>query len=194
MAAVLVMTAAGGAFAAEKTDKKFSAAQLKAMSTFVSNFTEQNMFDFNEASISLDEIIEFAVRHNYINNYKSRIQRCRVKDCPYGALAIDPKWVAETAQKYFAYKVKHKSCEGASPVIHYDGKLYHFDGADGEATYYARVDRAEPDGSGRIVMTGEIYNVEDESDVFGTFTAEAKPHKFGGKDTWAILSMTTEQR
>jgi hypothetical protein len=41
-------------------------------------------------------------------------------------------------------------------------------------------------------MTGELYNADDKDDRPGKFEAAAKPYKYGGKDTWAILSVKTE--
>ena len=184
---------AAGAFAAGD----FKAAELKLMSTFLSNFTEQGFFDFDAKEItnpdSPADMIRFGIRHNYINNYKSRIAPCKIKDCPYGGLVIEGKYVTESIKKYFDYDYKKlASVTESDPPYHYDGKLYHFAGADGEAVYYARVDKAEKKTSGQIVMTGELYNADDKDDILGTFEALAKPHKFGGKDTWAILSLRSK--
>jgi hypothetical protein len=41
-------------------------------------------------------------------------------------------------------------------------------------------------------MTGELYNADDEDDKLGAFKAVAKPYKYGGKNTWAIISLKTE--
>jgi hypothetical protein len=177
--------------------KGFSAAELKKMSTFLSNFTELGFMDFDAEALTNEEdpadMIRFGIRHNYINNYKSRIARCKKKDCEWGSLVIEGKYVTETIKKYFDVDYKKlASVTESDPPYYYDGKYYHFDGADGEAVYYARVDDAARDSEGRIVMQGEIYNAEDKNDILGKFTALAKPHKFGGKNTWAILSMETE--
>ena len=192
---VAVPLLAGSAFAAGD----FGRADLKKMGKFLSNFTELGFFDFDANEfLKSDEIIRFGVWHNYINNYKSRIKPCTVKDCPHGSLVIDAKYVTETIAKYFGADFKdHRSLKAddyfyKEYLYYYDGKLYHFEGADGEAVYYARVDKAEKKTSGQIVMTGELYNADDKDDILGTFEALAKPHKFGGKDTWAILSMRSE--
>jgi hypothetical protein len=84
------------------------------------------------------------------------------------------------------------SVSESDPPYHYDGKLYNFEGADGEAVYYARVDKAVLNSSGQIVMTGELYNADDEDDKLGAFEAVAKPYKYAGRDTWSIVSMNTE--
>ena len=169
---------------------------MKLMGTFLSNFTELLIFDLDAAAfLKSDEIIHFGVGHNYINNYKSRIADCKVKNCPHGSYTIDAKHVTETVKKYFGADFKdHRSVkpEYASYreyEFYFDGKLYHFDRGAGEAVYYARVDNAAKNPSGNVVMTGELYNAEDAKDILGTFEAVAKPHKYGGKDTWSIVSL-----
>ena len=195
---ILVLLFASSAFAASGGGN-FSAAELKLMSTFLSNFTELGFFDLDAAEfLKSDSIVHFGVRHNYINNYKSRISSCKVKDCPHGSLVIDAKHVEESIKKYFGVDFKdHKSVKPDYPFYkeyeyYYDGKLYHFEGADGEAVYYARVDKAVQNSSGQVVMTGVLYNAGDKDDLFAQFEAVAKPYKYGGKDTWAILSLVTE--
>lgn len=177
--------------------KGFSGAELKKMSTFLSNFTELGFMDFDAEILTNEDdpadMIRFGIRHNYINNYKSRIARCKKKDCEWGSLVIEGKYVTESIKKYFGVDYKKLASVTESDLpFYYDGTYYHFEGADGEAVYYARVDEAVRDSEGRIVMRGEIYNTEDKNDILGKFTALAKPHKFNGKDTWAILRMETE--
>ena len=173
-----------------------SANQLKLMSTFLSNFTEVGLMFFNTKEIASgthpEKLIRFGIMHNYINNFKSRIKQCGAKGCEWGSLTIEGKFVTESIKKYFDVDyTKLASVTESDPPYHYDGKLYHFEGADGEAVYYARVDKALPSGNA-VVMTGEIYNSDDKDDKLGSFEAHAKPHKFGGRDTWAILSMETK--
>ncbi len=195
VACSLLIFACGAAFAA--ADKVFSSAELKKMSTFLSNFTELGFMSFDAKELTNEkepaDMIRFGIWHNYLNNYKSRIAQCKKKDCEWGSLVIEGKYVTETIKKYFDVDYKKlASVTESDPPYFYDGKLYHFEGADGEAVYYARVDEAEKNSKGQIVMRGEIFNAEDENDLLGSFVALAKPHKFGGKDTWAILSMETE--
>ncbi|MBE6440817.1 MAG: hypothetical protein E7022_00575 [Desulfovibrio desulfuricans] len=192
-------------YAASAQAAGFSPAQLKQMSTFLSNFTELGFRDFDVKKDGSDDmlhlggdpsnpdLIRFGIWHNYINNYKSRIKKCSSKDCKYGSLVIDGKYVAESVKKYFDINLKNASVEQSDPPYHFDGKLYHFEGADGEAVYYAEVKQATQEG-GLVRMTGDLYNVEDKNDRPCTFVATAKPCKWNGKDSWAILSMKTTQR
>jgi hypothetical protein len=175
----------------------FSAADMKKMSTFLSNFTELGFMDFDAKEITNEEdpadMVRFGIWHNYVNYYKSRISRSKDKNDQWGSLVIDGKYVKESVKKYFGYDMKKlPSVTESDPPYYYDGKLYHFEGADGEAVYYARVDSASKNSSGQIVMTGELYNAEDKDDKPGKFEAFAKPYKYGGKDTWAIVSIRTE--
>lgn len=192
-----LLVCACGIVSAAGAQKGYSAADLKRMSVFLSNFTELGYMNFDAEEFTdetaPDDMIRFGIWHNYINNFKSRISRCKKKDCTFGSLVIDGKYVTESIKKYFDVDYKKLASVTESDIpFHFDGKLYHFEGADGEAVYHARVDEAEKNAGGQIVMRGEIYNADDEKDILGTFEAVAKPHKFGGKDTWAIISMETE--
>ncbi|MBO4369347.1 MAG: hypothetical protein J5803_04535 [Desulfovibrio sp.] len=139
------------------------------------------------------DLIRFGIWHNYTNNYKSRIKTCPIKNCEHGSLVIEAKYVAESVKKYFDIDLKHRSVDQSDPPYYFDGSRYHFEGADGEAVYYANVKKVSYEG--KIVrMTGDIYNVEDKNDRPYTFEATAKPYKWNGKDTWAILSFKSTQR
>ena len=167
-----------------------SSSEIKRMSTFLSNFTEQGMYNIDTAGITDAELIHFGIWHNYINNYKSRIADCpNGKKCPYGYKVIDRKYVAESVKKYFDTEIEHASIDDA----HYDGRLYHFMPADGERIYYAEVQKVSQKGN-VITMRGELYAVEDKDDRPATFTATAKPYKHNGRNTWSILTLATNWR
>lgn len=195
---LLVLAAAGILTSAPRGEAKgFSAAELKRMGIFLSNFTEIGYMNFSaEDFLNGDDpadIIHFGIRHNYINNFKSRIALCKNRNCEWGALVIHGKYVKESIKKYFGADFSNLvSVTDRDLPYYYDGTYYHFDGSDGEAVYYARVDEAVRDYEGMIVMRGEIYNYADKKDILGKFTALAKPHTFGGKNTWTILRMETE--
>ena len=183
----------------------FSQAQLERMSTFLSNFTELGFMNFDLEKSGDDDVlhlggdpsdpdlIRFGIWHNYLNNYQSRIRQCPVKDCEHGSLVIDAKAVAESVKKYFNIDLTHRSVDQSDPPYYFDGKLYHFEGADGEAVYHAEVKQALQE-DGIIRMTGDIYNADNREDRPCTFEATARPCRWDGKDTWAILSMKTTAR
>ncbi len=174
----------------------FSAQETKAMGVFLSNFTELGFFDVNAAEF-LDEkapgdMIRFGIWHNYVNSFKSRVRQCSDKKCQWGSLTMDGKYVQESLKRYFDYTLKKlPTVENSDPPYHFDGKLYHFEGADGEAVYYAAVLKAAKTADGNISMEGEVYNAEDRKDILGTFKALAKPHTWNGKKTWALLELKT---
>ena len=197
-AAVLaVLTLTGAAIAAQ-----FGKDEMKRMSVFVSNFTEQELYDFDMEQESdgmlwlggpdaAPDLIRFGIRHNYINNFKSRIKRCTEKNCEHGSFTLDGKFVQESVKKYFGLDVENRSVMDSDPSYYFDGKLYHFNGEDGEAVYYAEVMSASRNG-GVIDMSGEIYNVKDKKDLPATFQAVARPYKWKGKDTWSIVRLKTD--
>jgi ankyrin repeat protein len=181
-----------------------SAAQLKLMSVFISNFSELGFTDFDTMDLvnenPLVGLVYFGIWHNYVNNYKSRIARCNVKNCQWGGHTIDGKHVAESLKKYFDVDFTPGSLENTEYRFYYDGKLYHFDGADGDATHYAVVKDVYK-YEDILLMTGFLYDVGAMTSAKSknpanyqraTFEAAVKPHKFNGKDTWSMLSMRSE--
>lgn len=177
---------------AGETRIEVTADALKRMGVFLSNFTELGFMNFKKDAVGREDLIRFGIWHNYRNNYKSRIAACGVKDCPHGSLVIDGKYVGESIKKYFAIDFKeHGSVMASDPPYYYDGKGYHFEGADGESTCFARVKEVFRTDSGRLRMIGDIYNADDETDLLGTFEALALPYQYNGKATWSILALKT---
>jgi hypothetical protein len=191
-------------------------SDLKKYSTFLSNFTELGFMNFDLKENGPDDmlhlgnmahpensnpdLIRFGVEHNYKNNFKSRVVASKIEDDPNGALTIDGKLVQESVLKYFDLKLVNQTVDQSDPPYYYDGKLYHFHGADGEANYQANVKKVRQEGD-IIFLTGTIYDAEamfndDGTDpdkyAEGTFEASAKPNKFQGKDGWSILSFKTQ--
>lgn len=170
---------------------KPGADELKRMSIFLSNFTEVGFFEIEDVSwLTGDDLVYFGIRHNYINNFKSRIRPCKVKNCPYGSMTIEAKWVAESVKKYFDIDFKHHDDAEKPLKAHYDGKLYHFDGSDGDVVYYAQVQTVARDGN-VFHFKGHLYNIANKKEIPALFRATAKAHTFGGKRTWALLSIET---
>ena len=180
----------------------FGKDEMKRMSVFLGNFTELGYYELDleeegDGTLHLGgpdaapDLIRFGIGHNYINNFKSRVKKCAEKDCEHGSLTIEGKFVQESVKKYFDLELENRSVMDSDPPYFFDGRLYHFEGADGEAVYYAEVKTASREG-GVIRMSGELYNAEDRKDRPATFQAVAKPYKWNGKDTWAILSIRSE--
>ena len=180
---------------------EFSASQLKKMSTFLSNFTEVGMRDFTAEEV-LDpknpaEMVRFCIWHHWLNTHHRTIKPSNTRQ--HGDAMIDGVYVKESLKRYFDYDLKGLPSvvdpNDPKRYLYYsDGVRYYFWGADGEATYYAKVTKAVRLPDGNIQMTGHLYNAEEPSDNLGSFTALAKPHTWKGKATWAIISMKTRYR
>ena len=188
---------------------KMSAADLKRFNTFLSNFTEQGFTNFSVGSPGEEDeddgmpylggdpsdpdLIRFGIFHNFINNFKSRVAKCGTKDCEWGSYTMDGKHVAESVKKYFGLDLKNASVTESDPPFYFDGKLYHFDGfIDDGDTYYADAKDITRTNGGVLLARGEIYNVKNNKDRPATFEATARPYKWQGRDTWAILSFNAE--
>ncbi len=193
--AFLVTSMAFPAHAAE-----FSAKEMKEMSIFLSNFTELRLLNV-KASEFLNEkapgdMIHFGIWHNYINNFKSRIRLCKDKGCKWGSLTLEGKYVQESLKKYFDFDLKKlSSVEDSNQPFHYDGKLYHFEGADGDSLYVAKVKNAITGKDGLIRISGEVYDDTDSDvghvEIVGPFTALVRPHTWNGRKTWSLIELNT---
>ena len=189
--AVMALTA-GAAGAAQSKGSGPSAEEMKKMGIFLSNFTEVGLYDIDVKEVTPEQLIHFGIWHNYINNKKSTIKRCKDKDCEWGESTVPAKSVAASVRRYFDLKLKHQDAEDPDFKAHYDGSLYHFAAADGGVIYYADVQKVSYAGDNTLRMTGELYDLHNKKDRPATFTALAKPHKWNDKNTWAILSLSTE--
>jgi len=180
----MLAAACGGVYAAaEPVKMKLDAATTKAMSIFISNFTELDMYEIPDAAkMGYDELVHFGVGHNVINNPK------QIKKAG-GKLSVAGKQVGESVKKYFARDMTPSaSAEYEGAGYDYSKGSFVFATPANRVIYYARVSEAYKEGD-RVLMTGEIYNLKNPKDIRGPFHAYAKPWKYGGKDTWALLSL-----
>ncbi len=67
---------------------------------------------------------------------------------------------------------------------YFDGRRYHFEGADGEAACYARVRSSRRLPGGEVEMRGDIYNAEDPSLVPGQGDERGRDHAWNKKPAW----------
>lgn len=188
--------------AAKKND------EISRMGIFISNFTEQGLFEFDiydgaddeggrlmhfGYSENMADLVRFGIQHNVINKPKSTIKKCTVKNCPYGDSVMSAKSVSDSVKKYFDMDIEHVSSRGDYPEFHFDGKNYHFNRPEWtpDRVYYADVQKVKRSG-GKITMTGEIYDYYNKSDRPAGFEAVAKPYRWDNKDTWAIISLVVD--
>ena len=184
------------AFSAEAAvvpTKTFTAAQLKKMSVFIANFTEQGIEQYPGGEVKGDALLVlFALRHNYINNFQSRISTCTAKDCPLGSYSytLDGRYVRESIKRYFNYDIKSlPDIDIDSHRFHYDGKVYHFVCGDGEMYHEPHITKAEYLSDGTIRMTGEMRDPSDSGHASAKITAIATPHVWKGKQAWALRTL-----
>ena len=187
----------------------------KKLSVFLSNFTEAGYFNFDIRAENSDddeglthlgmpenvtELARFGIVHNLINNYKSRIKKCRDKNCESGPLTIDKKFVAESVRKYFGLDINTMDldsiADNPAAEFSYDGKLFHFDAESfrepgNDAVYYAEVE--DVDSTGRYTaVSGYVYDSKRTTKERGTFSAMVIPSTWQGKSSWLIISMATD--
>ena len=202
----VVLVLAGTSYGAGRQD-------YKKLSVFLSNFTEAGYFNFDIRAENSDdglthlgmpenavELVRFGIIHNFINNYKSRIKKCRDKNCESGPLTIDKKFVAESVRKYFGLELKERdflsAADNTTAEFSYDGKLLHFDAESfrepgNDAVYYAEVE--DVDSTGRYTaVSGYVYDSKRTTKERGTFSAMVIPSKWQGKSSWLIISMATD--
>ncbi len=127
------------------------------------------------------------MRHNCINACERTVKPCPVPDFPHGSLVMDAADVGRVFLRYLGSKpAQPVRCEGYAS---FDGRRYHFEGADGEAAYCARVRPARRLQGGEVEMRGDIYNAEEPADVPATFVALARDHAWDKKPAWALISL-----
>ncbi len=193
----LMLCAVTAAFGASKSE-------MKRMSVFLSNFTECGLMNFDIKQGDEDDeetihfgsnnagLLAFGIRHNAINNRKLiKKTKLTVNNIVYDR-SVSSKAVAASVRRYFDLPVNNEDAiDQYGQESPYRKGMYYFRAASGEEVLYADVQEVSQEGR-VIIMTGEIYNADDETDRRGTFVATAKPHKWKGKNTWAVLSMQTE--
>ncbi len=173
--------------------------QLKAMGLFLSNFTELGFMNVSTQEMADPEnypnIIRFGVWHNYINNFKSRIENAPEGSREKGDLRIKAAWVEESVRKYFGLKIEaNTSVDQSDPPYLYEKGYFYFWGADGEAAWYARVKEALNPEKGLWELSGEVYNADDPEEILGDFQATIKEALWNQKQTYVLLNMSTEFR
>lgn len=176
-----------------------SQKQIKAMSLFLSNFTELGFMNVSTEEMaqpdSYPDLVNFGVWHNYMNNFKSRIEVNSKKLEKRGDLRIKKRWVEDSVRKYFGLKIKaDRSVDQSDPPYYFKKGYFYFWGADGEAVYYARVKKASSTQKGIWKLSGYIYNADDPQELYGNFNATVKEAMWGKKHTYVMVSMSSEYK
>ena len=190
---VLALFVTGCAWAAP------SDRELKAMSLFLSNFTELGFTDVvTEEMVKPDnypDLVRFGIMHNYVNNFKSRIEANKESAREHGDVRIGASWVEESVLKYFGLNVKaDKSVDQSDPPYYFDGKYFHFQAADGEAAWHAKVKKATSPQKGVWDLSGSVYNADDPAEILGDFTAFIREAVWKNKPHYVMVRLKTEVR
>lgn len=120
----------------------------KKLNTFFSNFSEVQMEPFDPITLSDEQIIDFAVFHNHINNYK------RFENAGNNKIKIKKEYIEETAEKYLNRKIsKHQSTE----KVNFSNGCYVIEDASGEAFYFSQLEELSDMGDNAYYATVNVY-------------------------------------
>lgn len=184
----LLFAAAALAVAGETLD----GAEKRSLDTFFSNFSEAEVPSFTPASLSDQTLLDFALRHNYIN----RLDKLKRSADGYSVL-VTAGQVDETTEKYFA-----------RTLTAHHGAPYVLALADGEPLAFSQVNSLRPHGDGQFLAEGVVYwpGGPGPVDVHGnaaiwdrqgaevsetaTFRAIIERLRSGGSQRWVLREYT----
>ncbi|MGE5607555.1 MAG: hypothetical protein ACM3YE_17920, partial [Bacteroidota bacterium] len=127
---VIVLSFYSSSALGEDKEIKLNRGEWKKLNTFFSNFSEVFLRPFERGQISNEELVNFGIFHNKINNYKL-FQAYNSSD-----LKLDKKYVEASVEKYFGIKtITHESTGDAT---YKDGYYFISDGA-GEVYLFSQV-------------------------------------------------------
>lgn len=172
--------------------------QVKAMEVFLSNFTELGFMNISIEEMAepanYPDLVRFGVGHNYINNFRSRVE-ILPEGKKRGDARIQAKWVEESVLKYFGLSIRaDRSVEESDPPYFLEGKFFHFWASDGEAPWHARIKEASGPQKGLWELTGEIYNADAPGEILGDFRATIKEALWAEKPSYVLVTLATEYR
>jgi len=129
---------------------KLKPAEKKLLNTFFSNFSEVFVEPFEKDEISDSALIQFAVSHNYRNNYKFF-----VKGGEEYQVKIKASYLDESVNKFFGRKiVKHHP---VGEIDYRDGWYYTTD-ASGEEFSFSQIATLVDNGSSMYTATVNVYS------------------------------------
>lgn len=133
---------------------KLDREQQKKLNTFFSNFSEANVPGFEIGTVTNQVMLDFALRHLYINQFKS----LKPTDDGNSVIATS-RQIDRTTTKYFGRKVQS-----------HQKPSYAIACADGEGFYFSQVDSLTKIGARTYKATGTIYSASSGGtpDVHGT--------------------------
>lgn len=128
---------------------KLSNENLTKLNIFFSNFSETRLESFEKDNISEDMLINFAIRHNVLNN-RNNIE----KYDDYNG-KISKKTIEQTILKYFGIEFnKHKSTQ----EFKFENDYYILAYADGDTPDFSSVTKIIDDGNNYYTCYVDIYS------------------------------------
>jgi hypothetical protein len=194
-----------------------SKPERTALHTFFSNFSEVGLREFDADSYNVNELVDFALWHNYRNNWS------RFSFADNGFLVLSSSHVEQSIARYFGItSVDHTVY--TNDWNYYQNGSYYLMGANGEPLSWSQVTFFADNGDGTFTAHYDVYwshaapdNLyEDISDwrlngtsvimkddpnyVHGdvweasvyTYSCVAlvAPHEFNGRQTYKLLRLT----
>lgn len=141
-----------------------SAEETRQLNTFFSNFSEVLMQPFVLNQLDHKAIIEFAILHNYINNY-NRFERGKTEH----QVKIKTSYIDETTERFFGKTIPHPQPVPDRSIEFHDG-WYHCTDASGEAYFFSQIASFSEQGKGlysakvKVFLAGSGWT----GDVHGT--------------------------
>lgn len=133
----------------ERTKIELSSEKQREINIFLSNFTEVFFLDFEDQP-SNEILINFGVRHNYINNWRAMEVRA-----DYGFL--DKSKVERSVKRFFDLDLQHKKTD----QYDFDGNHYIIRLADGETLPMAVVQEMYDNNDGSYtVYFDEVFSYD----------------------------------
>jgi hypothetical protein len=172
MLVALLLLVSGQALA--ESEYALSPAERKNLNTFFSNFSEASMKSFPQGGLSQEAMLDFGLRHAYLNKFKSLK---RAKD---GQNVLVPAELVDRASiNYFNAKLK-KHAKAEYPVPMADGEAYVFSQiskltdlgdyvyrAEGIIYYTGSGDAADPHST-----PAQWKKAGNEVEILGSFTGK----------------------
>lgn len=172
MLVAFLLLVSGQALAESEYD--MSPAEKKNLNTFFSNFSEANMKSFVQGGLSQEAMLDFSLRHAYINRFKS------LKKAKDGRNVLVPSEMVDNATIRFFNATLKSHAKKEYPVPMADGEAYIFSQIVKLIDLGDYVYRAE--GIIYFTSSGDTVNPQAtpaqwkkagaEVDVLGSFTAK----------------------
>lgn len=186
----------------DKEKVELSAEAQKEINLFLSNFTEVFFPDFEEKP-SDEILINFAVRHNFINNFDA-FEHSKSNS---GEGFLNKSVVERSIDRFFDLDVQHQKTE----IYDFDGSKYIIQFASGAPAHMAVVQEMYDNNDGSYTvyfdevfshefldysltpreLEEEISNHPDRTEIIDSKKAIVERHEFEGKSIYKLLKYVT---